>query len=192
MDFQNTTKLDDTRLEALFRRHTAPYRHDHLTVRVRDSRGADFSGSCYYDDARILINLGQHVRYPYRLATHLAKARSYRTHWSRDTLCITVNSAYQLALFVYLHELYHYLVKSAGRGPRRKEGMCDRFAGRVLADEYGCAITDRHGRPAPRAQWDFKDLHAFVARAPRAPAPPAGHREIPVRILGLTPPPTPR
>jgi hypothetical protein len=43
MDFANTTDLDSARLERLYTRHTWPYRHDRLTVRVRYSRGAAFS-----------------------------------------------------------------------------------------------------------------------------------------------------
>ena len=60
MDFHNSTALDGGRLQRLFVRHTAPYRHDRLRVCVRYSRGADFSGTCYYRNARIYVNLGRH------------------------------------------------------------------------------------------------------------------------------------
>src|SRR5512135_3277650 len=113
MDFRNATDLDDTRLETLFLRHTWPYRHDRLTVRVRYSRGAEFSGTCYYATARLFINIGRRNQYPYLLGTHIARAKSDRTHWWRETYRLVTADAYQLALFVYLHELYHYLVKSA-------------------------------------------------------------------------------
>jgi hypothetical protein len=133
------------------------------------------------------------VRYPYRLGTHVAKARSNRTHWWRETYHIVVADAYQLVLFVYLHELYHVLVKLAGRSPRCKESRCDRFAARVLVDQYGCRITDGHGRPVPRVQWDFEDLDRMVAgprsrRPRRAPMPGAGvtTHQVPVRIRGLS------
>lgn len=167
MDFQNATTLDDDRLHQLFLRHTRPYRHDNLRVRVRYSRGADFSGTCFYKDGRIFINLGRHLRFPYALGTHLAKASSNRTHWWRETYEIRVSDAYQLALFIYRHELYHYLVKVAGRNPRRKESMCDRFAARALVDGFGCPVRDPRGQPVARNAWDFKDLDAFVAAAPR-------------------------
>lgn len=167
MDFRNTTDLDDRRLYELFLRHTAPYRHDVLKVRVRRSRGADFSGACYYRDARIFINIGVHNRYPYRLATNVARSQSNATHWWRELYSLTLGDAYQLALFIYLHELFHFLVKAAGRCPRRKESMCDRFAARVLIDEYGCLLTDKSGMPVPRALWDINDLSGFVAAAPR-------------------------
>ncbi len=185
MDFGNATHLDDRRLSELLLRHTHPYRHSGLRVRVRYSRGADFSGSCYYDEGRIFVNLGRGNRYPYQLATHLAKAQSNATHWWREHLLVEIADAYQLVLFVYLHELYHYLVRQAGRNPKRKESMCDRFAAEVLVREYGCAVRHRDGRPVPERAWRFQDLHAFVARAPKETGPaPLAPREIPVRILG--------
>lgn len=184
MDFANATSLDSSRLEAIFLRHTEPYCHDDLCVRVRYSRSADFSGTCFYRDARLHVNLGRHVRYPYTLATHVARAQSGRGYWFRPCYRLTLHDGYQLALFIYLHELYHFLVKAAGRSVRRREGMCDRFATRVLVDCYGCAVTDPYERPVPRDVWDFQDLHGFVARAPQEHRRPAG-RPIPVRIYGL-------
>jgi hypothetical protein len=161
-------------------------------VAVRYSRGADFSGTCYYRDGRIFINLGRHVRYPYRLGTHIAKSESNHTHWWRPTYYLTVRDGYQLSLFIYLHELYHYLVKAAGRNPKRKESRCDRFATRVLVDQFGCALEDARGAVVARRTWDFQDLHGFVARAPKARTPVGaatrnGTRQIPVRIHGVGP-----
>jgi hypothetical protein len=167
----------------MFLRHTAPYRHDRLAVRVRYSRGADFSGTCYYREARIHVNLGRHNRYPYTLRTAIAKAQATQTGWRRELFRLTVADAEQLALFVYLHELFHYLVKAAGRSPRRKEAMCDRFATRVLVDDYGCPLRRRSGGLVRRESWDFKDLNAFIATAPRdAQTRLAFCREIPVVI----------
>jgi hypothetical protein len=186
MDFSNATHLDDWRLLNLLCRHTAPYRHDDLTVRVRYSRSSDFSGSCYYRDNRIYVNVGFHNDYPYTFGTHIAKARSNRSVWWRETYRLTVADPYQLVLFVYLHELYHYLVKAAGRSVRRKEAMCDRFATRVLVDQYHCTLRDRADRAVPRDTWDFRDLHAFVAAAPREGVFAVGavRAAIPVRIRG--------
>lgn len=167
MDFRNSTDLDDARLYELVLRHTAPYRHDRLTVRVRPSRGSPFSGSCYYRDSRIFVNIGRDNRYPYTFGTCVARAQSSRTHWWREIYRLTVADAYHLALFVYLHELFHFLVKAAGRNPRRKESMCDRFAAAVLIDQYGATLTDRADRPVQREAWDIKDTAAFVQRAPR-------------------------
>ena len=170
-------------------------------MRVRYSRGADFSGTCYYANHRLFVNLGRHVRFPYRLGTHVAKSQSSRTHWWREVYRLEVADAYQLALFVYLHELYHHLVKAAQRNPRRKEAMCDRFAVRCLVEHYGCRVVDRQGRAIPRARWDFQDVDGFVALAPRVPeedgatplraptliraATPRPPRAIPVTILGV-------
>jgi len=185
VDFRNSTDLDGVRLHAMFLRHTLPYRHDQLQVHVRYSRGAAFSGSCFYRDSRITVNLGRHNRYPYALGTSIAKAHATRTGWCREIYRLTVTDPYELALFVYLHELFHYLVKRAGRSPRRKEAMCDRFAARVLVDHYGCVLRRASGEPVRRELWDFKDLDAFVAAAPRDTQMrlPFG-RAIPVRILG--------
>lgn len=181
MDFRNSTALNSDRLHALFVEHTAPYRHDNLRVSVRDSRGAPFSGSCFFREGRILINLGRHNRYPYTLGTNVAKAQSTPTGWRREVLGLTVADAYDLALFVYLHELFHHLVAVSGRAPRRKEAMCDRFAVRALVDHRGARLTRANGAPAPRTLWDFRDLDAFVWAAPRRELPMSS---IPVRIVG--------
>jgi hypothetical protein len=197
MEFRNSTALDGDFLNRTFLRHTAPYRHDQLRVSVRYSRGADFSGTCYYREARIFVNLGRHVKFPYLMGTHVAKARSDRTRWWRETYRLSLADGYQLALFVYLHELYHHLVKAAGHSPRRKESRCDRFAARALVDHYGCQMFDSRGEPVPRERWDFQDVQAFVAKAPKAAAPlsvepvpavlrvPPRVREIPVTVHGV-------
>ena len=186
MEFRNSTDLDDGRLHNLFVRHTAPYRHDRLRVSVRYSRGADFSGTCYYREARIFVNLGKHLGYPYLMGTNVARAQSNATHWWRETYHVSLADAYQLALFVYMHELYHHLVKKAGRSPRRKESRCDRFATRALVDFHGCRVTDSRGRPVPREAWDFQDLDKLVAKAPRDPKPvPPPSPALPPRLLGI-------
>jgi hypothetical protein len=191
MDFRNSTELDSERLQRLLIRHTYPYRHERLKVRVRYSRGADFSGTCFYSDARIFVNLGRHVRFPYLLGTHIARSQSNATHWWRETFRLVLVEPYQLALFVYLHELYHYLVKTAKRNPRRKEAMCDRFATRVLVDQYGCQVLGARDQHVARQRWDFQDVDAFVAGAPQVPTTlfdmveVRTPRPIPVRVLGL-------
>ncbi|MGE0481081.1 MAG: hypothetical protein AB7Q17_11475 [Phycisphaerae bacterium] len=187
MRFDNDTHLETPRIRAALLRHTEPYDHERLAVRLRYSRGADFSGTCFYRDGRIFVNLGRANRYPYALATHVGKARCNRTHWWRESYRLLLPDAYHLVLFVYLHELYHYLVYTAGRCPRRKEAMCDRFAARVLVSEYDCPLVDAHGRPVPRERWDFQDLDRFVDAAPRVTPPlvPTRARPIPVVIRGL-------
>jgi hypothetical protein len=188
MDFGNSTDLDSARLETLFLRHARPYRHDRLTVRVRYSRGADFSGTCFYAHAHIYVNLGRRNVYPYLLGTQVAKSQSNRTHWWRETYRLVIADAYQLALFVFLHEFYHYLVKQAGRSPRRKEALCDRFATRALVDYYGARLVDSRGRPVARERWDFQDVHGLVATAPQGGVQGflfgGAPREIPVTIRG--------
>ena len=56
---------------------------------------------------------------------------------------------------------------------------------RALVDDYGYPVHLQSGRPVARELWDFKDLTAFVAAAPRERQmrlPLCG--EIPVRIIG--------
>jgi len=47
--------------------------------------------------------------------------------------------------------------------------MCDRFAARVLVDEYHCPLRNSSGLPVPREAWDFSDVTGFVQEAPRNP-----------------------
>jgi len=190
MDFGNSTDLDSDRLRRLLLHHTWPYSHDELTVRVRYSRGADFSGTCYYGSGHIYVNLGRDNVYPYLLAAHIARSQSNRTHWWRETYQLVITDAYQMVLFVYRHELFHYLVKVAGRNTRRKESMCDRFATRALVDDFGVRVVDARGGPVERASWDFQDVDKFVDAAPRVRSlldglGPREPRPIPVRIWGL-------
>lgn len=165
MQYRNSTALDSDRLQALLLEHTAPYRHAELRVHVRYSRSAAFSGTCFFREARILVNLGRANRYPFTLAVNVAKAESTRYGWRRELLQLTVADGYHLALFVYLHELFHHLVAVAGRAPRRKEAMCDRFATRILVDRCGAKLTDAQGAAVARGFWDFKDLGEFVFAA---------------------------
>ena len=167
MELRNSTDLSTERLRAMILPHALFWRCDRLTVDVRWSRGADFSGSCRYDKRVITVNIGRHVVFPYRMDTHVARPRRNRTAWWRPACIIELRDAYQLVLFVFLHELYHWLVKQARRSVRQKEGMCDRFAARVLVDEYECEIRDAKGKPVPREEWDFQRLTSFVAAARR-------------------------
>jgi hypothetical protein len=112
------------------------------------------------------------------MGTNLARARSNARHWWKPTYVIELSDAYQLALFVFLHELYHWLIYRAGRNIRQKESMCDRFAARALVDDWGTPISDGHNRPVPRTVWDFQDLDGFVvaARADRLGAVSPGRK----------------
>lgn len=146
--------------------HVARWSHDALHVWVRHSRSAPFSGTCYYRRNRIYVNVGRSVRYPHDVATHIARARGVGGTWRRELYRIELQDAYQLALFVFLHEFYHWLVSRARRNPRQKEARCDRFAVACLVDHHGAVVRDYHGAPVSRDEWDFQDLIAFVSRAP--------------------------
>lgn len=168
MNFKNTTHLDSKRLETMFLRAVDGWQHDGLDVSVRFSRGAEFSGTCYYESDRIFVNLGRNNRYPYQLLTNVARPRANRTHWWRELFALELADGYQLGLFVFLHEFYHRLVKRARRNVRQKEARCDRFAARVLVDQYGAIMRDSAGKHVRRDSWDFQDLDGFVAAAGRS------------------------
>ena len=131
-------------------------------VRVRYSRGADFSGTCIYADRLIYINLGRHLVYPYGMKTNLAKVKTAGRGWRRPVYVVELKTAYHLAVFIFLHEIYHLLVYRAGRNTRQKESMCDRFAARYLVDHLGGTVRSERGERVPREQWDFQDLEGFV------------------------------
>ncbi len=165
MILHNRTELDTLELESLLRRHIDGWPHDGLAVFVRYSRSADFSGACYYNSGRLLINIGRHVGYPYRIAARIARAKTRGRFWSRQGHYVTVANPCQLVLYVFLHEFYHWLVKQAGRNLRQKEAMCDRFAARILVDHCEARILDTKGNDVPRETWDWQDLARFVRRA---------------------------
>jgi len=113
----------------------------------------------------LYINLGRHVRYPYKLPARIARAKTRGRYWVRPCHYVIVQDAYQLVLYVFLHEFYHWLVKQAGRNLRQKEAMCDRFATKVLVDCYGAEVVDNKGNRVPREVWAWQDLEQFVIAA---------------------------
>lgn len=165
IDYQNSTRLNSDRLLMMCRQQTIGWRTGTFTLRIRYSRGSDFSGSCYYADRKIFVNLGRHLTYPYQMGTLLARGQSYGDYWYKPLFTIELASGYEVVLFVFLHELYHLLTRRAGRNTRQKESMCDRFAARVLVDRYGATVRTEKGRPARREDWDFQDLERFVGAA---------------------------
>ena len=192
MAFRNSTRLDSAVLMRLFAESMCPWPLDSLTVWVRYTRGAVFSGSCYDGQGRILVNVGRNVVYPYLMGTDIAKSVTRGREWSKPVYTIELRDGYQLALFVFLHECYHWLVKKARRNTRQKESMCDRFAARILVDRFGCAVRDEAGRPVAREIWDFQDLERFLTPAlrkspRRAPRPAVTMRATPGDQLLLFP-----
>lgn len=167
MIFHNSTDLDSARLEATFRRFARPWPIDDVRVFVRHTRSTAFSGLCCYRTGRLNVNLGRRNVYPFPIRTHIARPCSTRRGWWRPVYVVAVQDAYQLALFLFRHELYHWLVRRAKRNTRQKEGRCDRFAVRALVDGCGLSVLDAEGRVVPREAWDFQDLDGFVARAMR-------------------------
>lgn len=165
MVFHNSTHLDSLSLEKMLLRAAEPWPHDGLNVFVRYSRKTVFSGTCCYRSGRIYVNLGRDNQYPVRIPAAIARPQSDSRCWWREIYSVEAADAYQLVLFVFMHELYHWLVKKARRNVRQKEARCDRFAARALVDGFGGTVRDARGRPVPRSHWDFQDLDGFVAAA---------------------------
>jgi hypothetical protein len=163
MDIGNDTELSTPRLERMFLRATGDWVSPRLTVRVRYSRSAIYSGTFASNSPRIYINLGRRNRYPMKIETSIARARTIGHSWWKPVYHIKAENAYQLALFVFLHEFYHYLIHRARRNSHRKESMCDRFAVRYLVDQCRLTVCDAAGRPVPHAVWLFQELDDFVA-----------------------------
>ena len=147
----NSTNLTTARLQACCDEVLTGWAVGTVTVRVRYSRGADFSGTCYYRHNLIYVNLGRHLCYPYRMGTSVGRAKSNARSWWKPVYTLELADAYRVVLFVFLHEYYHWLVHQARRNPRQKESMCDRFATRILVDRFGSRLYDESGRPPPRA-----------------------------------------
>jgi len=165
IDFHNSTALCDARLLALCRSGLAGWAVGRISLFVRYSRGADFSGTCFYADQRVFINLGRHLVYPYLMETHLARTRTVGRRWYKPVYTLEFSDGYELALFIFMHELYHLLLKRSRRNTRQKESRCDRFAARFLVDRFGVPVRQAGGNPASRDEWDFQDLEGFVAAA---------------------------
>ena len=177
IEFHNSTDLSDARLLALCREALAGWSVGTITLRVRYSRVADFSGTCFYTDRRIYVNLGRHLVYPYQMGTNLARAKTVGRRWYRPLYTLELGSGYHIVLFVFLHELYHLLVKRARRNTRQKESMCDRFAARFLIERFGAVVRAPDGRRVERDEWDFQNLDRFVAAARSRRPIPRSHRQ---------------
>ncbi len=162
---RNSTAIPTDRLLAVCHEITSGWAIGSIDVFFRYSRGAEFSGTCYYTSGKIHVNLGRQLVYPYRMGTNLGRAKTVGRRWYRPMYTIELRDGFEVVLFVFLHELYHLLVKRARRNTRQKEGMCDRFAARYLMDRYGATVRDPKGRPVLREEWDFQDLDGFVAAA---------------------------
>ncbi|MCB9849274.1 MAG: hypothetical protein H6817_01065 [Phycisphaerales bacterium] len=167
MALRNTTRLDTLRLLRECAAGMMDWPVDGLRIWVRSGRGADFSGTCYPKEGRIYVNISPTLQFPYRMITNVAPGKSKGRTWRRPGWVLELADPYQLVVFVFLHECYHWLIHRAGRNERQKEALCDRFAARHLVDQCNCPMYDEHDAPLSREAWDVKDLDAFVARAKR-------------------------
>ena len=175
MAFRNSTRLPSAELMRFFAEAMAGWPLENLQVWVRYARAAEFSGTCQVGEGRIFVNLGRHLDFPYHLGTHIARAVTKSRHWVKPIYTVELADARQLAVFLFRHECYHWLLRRARRNERQKESMCDRFAARYMVERFGCRVRDEKGRPVAREDWDFQDVDRFVAAArprPRRPSTP--------------------
>src|SRR3989338_7460734 len=94
LDFHNSTELSGAKLETMYLDSLNGWSVGRLSVRIRYSRGADFSGTCIYADRRIYINLGRHLVYPYGMKTNLAKVKTIGRGWRRPIYVVELKNAY--------------------------------------------------------------------------------------------------
>jgi len=167
IEFHNSTALSSTVLERLCNECIVGWNVGTILLRIRYSRGADFSGTCIYDQRKIYINMGKHLVYPYSMNTHLARSVTIGRRWFKPIYIMKIENGIQLAMFIFMHELYHLLVRRARRNTRQKESMCDRYAARYLVDRFGASVVTKKGKPVDRGDWDIQDLIGFVAGARR-------------------------
>ncbi len=163
MEITNNTTLSTSKLETMFQAATARWTAHRLKVAVRYSRGAVYSGTFASNPVRIYVNIDRKNHYPLKIETSIARARTTTYTWYKPMYSIYPANAYQLALLVFLHEFYHYLIHRARRNNRQKESMCDRFAVSHLVDGYHLKVYDSRGRSIDRSQWCFQDLEGFVS-----------------------------
>jgi hypothetical protein len=173
MRFHNTTHLDSARLHRWLLDVAEGWPHDGLSVSIRYSRGAEFSGCFRAGPPRIAVNLGRANRYPYQIKTQIATARTEPWGWWRPLYTLQVADAFELACFVFLHEFYHWLVFRAGRNGRQKEAMCDRFAVEGMVKRFSCAVRDDRGRRVSADSWTGQNLSRFVRAARSGCAAPS-------------------
>jgi hypothetical protein len=181
MQISNKTELETRRLQNMFLLATDGWQAPELKVSVRYSQGAIYSGTFASPPSRIFVNLGRENQYPMKIETGIAKAWNCGLSWWKPSYYIEVENEYQLALFVFLHEFYHYLIHQASRNGLRKEAMCDRFAVRYLNEHCRLTVYDVNHQPVPESAWLFQDLDGFVrnrqtvlipTRAASRPKPP--------------------
>ncbi len=99
------------------------------------------------------------------MKTYIAKGCMIGNRWCKPAYTLELADAYGVVLFVFMHELYHLLVKRAKRNTRQKETMCDRFATRHLVDGFGAKVHTLKGKLVPREAWDLQDVVKFVSNA---------------------------
>ncbi len=169
MEIINRTELDSRKIEAMLLRATTGWDVPKLRVTIRYSRTTKYSGTFMSNPPRIYVNIGKHNRYPMKIETSIARAKSIGRYWWKPAYHIRVETPYQLVLFVFLHEFYHYLIHRARRNPYRKEAMCDRFAVKYLIEHCKLKVYDSSNTPIKKSIWLFQDLEEFVTNARTKP-----------------------
>lgn len=165
MEIVNKTELDSKKIVSMILKATNSWQTPRLKVTIRYSRGAKYSGTYIANPPRIYVNIAKNNRYPMKLETSIAKAQTIGRYWWKPIYHIRLENPYQLVLFVFMHEFYHYLIHRARKNSHRKEAMCDRFAIKYLVENYKLKVYDSKNTPVEKEKWLFQDLEGFVRNA---------------------------
>ena len=134
MDFKNTTTLDSNLLRETGESAVAGWPTDPLVVRVRWSRGAEFSGTCVYATHRLYINLGRHLQYPYRMETHCARGRKAWGRYYKPRSFLELCDEHGLYVVDEANVESHALMQTLSKDPRFEHAILDRILRMVRRD----------------------------------------------------------
>jgi hypothetical protein len=97
---------------------------ENLQVKIKytkENAKTPYSGVCYYREDKIRVSINPKNRYPLKITVGSPFNKS---SWQNYYL----NSEEELALFVFLHEISHYIDYKNGLSVRCKQTKADKFA----------------------------------------------------------------
>lgn len=97
---------------------------ENLQVKVKytkENARAPYSGICYYTKDKIRVSINPHNKYPIKINVGSPFNKKAWEHYH-------LNSPEELTLFVFLHEISHYLDYKNGLSVRCKQTKADKFA----------------------------------------------------------------
>ena len=120
MKVYNSTDIGTEIIE----KHAAKYETENLRTylrHIREGAQTPYSGVCYYKEGRIRVSINPRNLYPVPIRVGSPFDASKWRHYM-------MGSAEQLAEFIFLHELSHYLDYRNGIPVRCKQTKSDMFA----------------------------------------------------------------